>query len=225
MTLLKHLAISALLFLCAGFFPALAAPAAPALPNASPADARALAAAVADTQRGIDTRDLALFERHVAVDALLRQSATAFVNTLASGKGAQLPPALALIAATATTPEAKAALVDILTSETGRFARYGVTSGRFAGKPVPGPAPGGLIAPLLTDVSTGRKELSLAGPARRDGQSLIAPLNVKDYGNDHTYRVEMRFASTDTGWKAVEILNLDALMARLRKEAAENAAP
>lgn len=182
-----------------------------------------LASSIKDIQHAVDTRNMALLERRADLPALINQATTAFMTRLDKDANS-LPPALALMAAAANTPEARASLASLLGQEVLRFARYGVASGHFAGKAT-GTPPSGLIAPLLRDASIGRKEVSLASPSQTDPKGgRRAQINVKDYGNDRTYQAVLRFVPADDGWKAVEILNLDALMARLSREAGEAAA-
>ena len=182
-----------------------------------------LASSLSEIQTAVDTGDLPLFERRVDLPALLDQASTRFVAAL-SGKAEQLPPALALMAATANSPESRKALAALLAKELGDFVRYGVSSGHFAGKAATA-SPPGLIAPLLREASLGRKELSLVGTSAPDPKGgRRAQLKIRDHGNDRVYRVDVRFVQQYGGWKAVEIRNLPALMEKIQREAAEEAA-
>ncbi len=175
-------------------------------------------------QKAIDTQDMKAFERHVDMDSLLEQGASSVVNTLqqvGTIDTSGLPPLLALMASSIRQPEMARQVKMLLKSEVESFVRYGVTSGAFAGKK-PSGSPDGLIAPLMRDVSTGRKELKRSAAVRKEASgSYVVPAVIHDYGNGRDYRVDLRVRAEQDVWKVQEIANMDRLLEKLRKEAAE----
>ncbi len=176
-------------------------------------------------QTAIDTEDLESFEKHVDMDRLLEQGASAVVDTLQQAGSVDtsgLPPLLALMASSIQQPEMAKQIKSLLKSEAAAFVRYGVSSGAFAGRPRSGTSPDGMIAPLLRDVSTGRKELKLyAAPRRESSGMYVVPAIIHDYGNGRDYRVDLGVRSEQSGWRVWKIANMDKLVDRLKREAAE----
>ena len=109
---------------------------------------------------------------------------------------------------------------NLLVQETGTFVRSGIESGFFAGKPAAA-KPKGLLAPLFGDVSTGRKELKPRGASRKSKNAAVLPVTIHDYGNGRDYKVDLGMISNGKSWKVNRIANMDTLLARLQKEAAE----
>ena len=174
--------------------------------------------AITEVQSAIDTRDMRLFEDRVETQTLLQQGVDVFQNKMLKSHGSSLPPALALMAVTATTPQAQEMLRALLTKEARNFVRYGIESGHFAGKPVPGVKPSGLVAPLLNDASLGRKQLTVTGKPVPDGEGVRLPCALKDFGNDRTYALDLRLKRINNTWRVVGVNNLDQLVNRLSKE-------
>ncbi|WP_300686878.1 hypothetical protein [uncultured Bilophila sp.] len=180
-------------------------------------------AVLTQIQRSIDEADLPSFERHVDVDALLDQSASALIASLQrAGKvnTSGLPPMLALMVASVQDPSMAKQIKNLLVQETGTFVRSGIESGFFAGKPAAA-KPKGLLAPLFGDVSTGRKELKPRGASRKSKNAAVLPVTIHDYGNGRDYKGDLGMISNGKSWKVNRIANMDTLLARLQKEAAE----
>lgn len=180
-------------------------------------------AVLTEIQRAIDEADLPSFERYVDVDALLDQSASALIASLQrAGKvnTSGLPPMLALMVASVQDPSMAKQIKNLLVRETGTFARSGIESGFFAGKPAAA-KPKGLLAPLFGDVSTGRKELKPRGASRKSKNAAVLPVTIHDYGNGRDYKVDLGMIPNGKSWKVNRIANMDTLLARLQKEAAE----
>ena len=159
-----------------------------------------------EIQAAIDASDLAAFERRVDVDALLDQSSSALIAALQKAGQVDtsgLPPMLALMVASVQDPSMAKQIKGLLVQETGTFTRSGIESGFFAGKPKANAKPKGLLAPLFGNVSTGRKELR------------------HDFGNGRDYKVDLGMSPSGESWKVTSIANMDKLVSRLQKEAAE----
>ena len=109
----------------------------------------------------------------------------------------------------------------LLVQETGTFARSGIESGFFAGKPKADAKPKGLLAPLFGDVSTGRKELRARGASRKVNGSVVLPATIHDFGNGRDYKVDLGMVPSGQSWKVNRIANMDKLVSRLQREAAE----
>lgn len=181
-------------------------------------------AVLTEIQRAIDQADLPAFERYVDVDALLDQSTSALIASLQkAGKvdTSGLPPMLSLMVASVQDPSMAKQIKSLLVQETGTFARSGIESGFFAGKPKADARPKGLLAPLFEDVSTGRKELRPRGASRKSKDAAVLPVTIHDYGNGRDYKVDLGMVPAGKSWKVNRIANMDKLVSRLQKEAAE----
>lgn len=183
--------------------------------------------ALETVQRAIDTSDLPLFEQHVDMNALLDQGSSALVARLQKSGNldtSNLPPMLALMAASVQNPEMAKQIKQLLMQEIGSFARYGISSGMFAGKRDPNATPKGLLAPLLNDASTGRKTLKVTGKTVRDAASGSAtvPVTIHDYGNGRDYRVTLRLEPVADSWQIKKIANIDKLLSRVQKEVSKS---
>ncbi|MEG2005776.1 MAG: hypothetical protein RR014_07055, partial [Bilophila sp.] len=178
--------------------------------------------ALMTVQRAIDTSDLPLFEQYVDSNSLLEQGSSALVARLQKSGNvntAALPPMLALMVASVQNPDMAKQVKHLLKQEVGAFARYGISSGMFAGKRNQSAAPQGLLAPLLSDASTGRKTLNVTGKPVRDGVGVLVPVTIHDAGNGHKYRVKLYMEPTADSWQVKKIATMDALMSRLQREA------
>lgn len=175
--------------------------------------------------KGLDTGDMDAFERHVDMGRLIDQGASAVVASLQEAGTVDtsgLPPMLALMASSVRQPEMARQVKALLKSETASFVRYGVSSGAFAGKLRSGSSPDGLIAPLMRDASTGRKEFRLRSRAQREASgSYLVPATVHDYGNGRDYHIDLRVRAERDDWRVWEIANMDKLVSRLKKETEE----
>ena len=175
-------------------------------------------AVLKEIQTAIDASDLAAFERRVDVDALLDQSSSALIAALQKAGQVDtsgLPPMLALMVASVQDPSMAKQIKGLLVQETGTFTRSGIESGFFAGKPK------GLLAPLFGNVSTGRKELRPRGASRKVNGNVILPATIHDFGNGRDYKVDLGMSPSGESWKVTSIANMDKLVSRLQKEAAE----
>ena len=169
-------------------------------------------AVLKEIQTAIDASDLAAFERRVDVDALLDQSSSALITALQKAGQVDtsgLPPMLALMVASVQDPSMAKQIKGLL------------ESGFFAGKPKANANPKGLLAPLFGNVSTGRKELRPRGASRKVNGNVILPATIHDFGNGRDYKVDLGMSPSGESWKVTSIANMDKLVSRLQKEAAE----
>jgi hypothetical protein len=175
--------------------------------------------AVRDAQRAIDAKEADHFEQRVDVRRIL-DAATELLLAEANKPDGQLPPMLALMLSSVKESQALAALRDIIAKEAHTFVRYGVASGHFAGKPEPSVRPGGMLAPLFSDASMGRKELRVAGPSTPGGQEqALLPVELQDHGNGNTYPLLLRLQWNSPNWRIVEIVNLPDIWGQIQAEA------
>jgi len=70
-------------------------------------------------------------------------------------------------------------------------------------------------------VSTGRKELRPRGASRKVNGNVILPATIHDFGNGRDYKVDLSMSPSGESWKVTSIANMDKLVSRLQKEAAE----
>ena len=174
-------------------------------------------AVLKEIQTAIDASDLAAFERRVDVDALLDQSSSALIAALQKAGQVDtsgLPPMLALMVASVQDPSMAKQIKGLLVQETGTFTRSGIESKANA-------KPKGLLAPLFGNVSTGRKELRPRGASRKVNGNVILPATIHDFGNGRDYKVDLGMSPSGESWKVTSIANMDKLVSRLQKEAAE----
>jgi hypothetical protein len=174
--------------------------------------------AVRNTQRAIDTKNADLFDQLVDAGRILN-AATDLLLAEADKPNGNLPPLLALMLSSVRDSQALAALRTLIAQETHTFVRYGVLSGSFAGTPDHSIRPGGMLAPLFSNVSMGRKELRVAGPSAPGGQDRVfLPVELKDYGNGNTYPLLLRLQWLSPDWRIVEVVNLPDIWNRVLAE-------
>ena len=175
--------------------------------------------AVRDAQRAIDTKNADRFDQLVDTRHIL-DAASVLLLAEADKPNGRLPPLLALMLSSVKDSQALASLRALITQETHSFVRYGVLSGHFAGTPDRSVRPGGVLAPLFSDVSMGRKELRVAGPSAPIGQDqVLLPVELKDYGNGITYPLLLRLQCASPDWRIMEIVNLPDIWSRIQAEA------
>ena len=175
--------------------------------------------AVRDAQHAIDAKNADRFEQLVDIKRIL-DTATDLLLTEADKPNGRLPPILALMLSSVKDSQALASLRTLIAKETHVFVRYGVLSGNFAGTPDHSIRPGGMLAPLFSDVSLGRKELRIAGPSAPSGQDrAFLPVELKDCDNDTLYPLLLRLQWQPPDWRIVEIVNLPDIWDRIWTEA------
>jgi len=164
--------------------------------------------AVRNAQRAIDTKNADLFDQLVDTTRILN-AATNLLLAEADKPNGHLPPLLTLILSSVKDSQALTALRTLITQETHTFLRYGILSGNFAGTPDRSVRPGGMLTPLFSDASMGRKELHVAGPSAPDGQErAFLPVELKDHGNGNIYPLLLRLQRHPPDWRIVEVVNL-----------------
>ncbi|MEG2173223.1 MAG: hypothetical protein RRY29_08160 [Desulfovibrionaceae bacterium] len=181
-------------------------------------------------QQAIDIGDVALFEDHVDIDALVAAAVDYFLQDAQSPEGAaRLSPVVAMIiSSVGTSADAQKTLRGLMGREARNFVVYGVQSGHFAGEKRENVRPPeGLLAPLFADASLGRKEIRDKGAPRPAsgaggaGQDIFIAFSVYDYGNGRSYPVTGRMRLVNAHWKLVGVENLPVLVEQLRREAIE----
>ena len=132
-----------------------------------------------------------------------------------------LPPALAMIlASVGKSEQATELLRSTLSKEAGEFVRYGVRSGAYAGKSRQAEPPSGLLAPLFSDASMGRKEIQQVGRPVAESGAVYVPFTLKDHGNGNSYPVEAWLRQQDGDWKVIGLRNVRTLVRLIREESA-----
>lgn len=191
--------------------------------SAHAAQAQGPEQAVLGLQRALNTSDAALLDRWADVDGVIGQAVDVFLEDARTPEGqALLPPMLAVVLSSVdSSPQAKALVRSTLQKEAGEFVRYGVRSGKFAGKPKEASPPSGMLAPLFADASLGRKEIRTIGEAVSEKGGYYVPFTLMDYGNGNTYTVEATVRKSGEQWRITGIRNIRALMDRIRQEAVE----
>ena len=174
-----------------------------------------------EAQAAIEAKNTARFLHVVDVEGIAREAA-GFVLEKADATSLPPLPALMLSSARLGGRQALDNLRELLAQEIKAFVLYGVESGHFAGVPDRRVRPSGMLAPLLSDVSLGKKTLTPAGPESFDksGRSFL-PAILHDAGNDQSYPLLLGLGSTASGRRITEIVNLPDLWEWISAEARE----
>ncbi len=174
-------------------------------------------------QLGIDNSDPDLFAAQLDFASIMRDAVDFMVRESKKPENAAaMPPAMALVfSSIGESREARERMVGLFTSETKEFVLYGVRSGAFAGKtPAAQTRPGGFLAPLFSDASMGRKQITIKGPSSSLAEGLVSlPVNVYDHESGYNYPVTLVLRKSADGWIVERIANLDQLSRQIRKEA------
>ena len=177
----------------------------------------------AHIQAAIQNRDLDAFERNVAIDTLVSNSLEVLmrhVQSSASANSQNLPPALTVMALAASSGDTT--LRDLLRSELARFIRYGVSAGLLNGQKDSSIKPDGMLAPLLANLSTGKKILRSTGKARKDTRmsgAWLVPVEVYYLDSKHSYPFTLHAIPAGDDWQVDGITDVDALLTRMEQHA------
>lgn len=186
--------------------------------------AQSPAQALDAVQHALDTGDVALFEQHVDMDAIVGAAVDFFLADAQSPEGkARLSPVVAMVISSVSSSEdAQQGLRSLIGREARNFIVYGVQSGNFAGQSRANvPPPDGLLAPLFADASLGRKEIQRKTAPLADGKDALISFSVHDYGNGRSYPVTGRMRMVNAQWRLVQVENLPDLADQLRRESVE----
>ncbi len=175
-------------------------------------------------QYAIDSHNFELFEEYVDINRLLNQGVEYFFCSLNTIKDtSKLPPLLYLLVNTIQVPQYAAQVRSLFISELNVFIKYGVSSGLFAGHEILD-KPTGLLAPFISKISLGRKELlfsnsekALAKIYKQKGD-IAVPIQIKDYGNGRQYSVLLGMSFCNGMWKVTTIKNLPELCKKFEEE-------
>lgn len=170
----------------------------------------------------LDNGNTAAFESLIDVDAILEQALNAFLAEAQKPDNAtKLPPMLGMIMAQGASTQGGQAIRNLLLQEARAFITNGVASGSFAGRQLGSAKSHGVLAPLFSQASPGRKEIRGLGEPLAVEDGWIMPFSVHDYGNGNDYPVIGKFLSTPSGARLVSIENLDQLFQQIQKEMSE----
>ena len=149
-------------------------------------------AVLKEIQAAIDASDLAAFERRVDVDALLDQSSSALIAALQ--KAGQVD--------TSGLPPMLALMVASVQDPSMAKQIKGL-----------------LVQETGTFTRSGIESGFFAGKPKANAKpkGLLAPL----FGNGRDYKVDLGMSPSGESWKVTSIANMDKLVSRLQKEAAE----
>lgn len=177
-----------------------------------------------EIQHAIDTKNMYLFEKYVDVTTLLNQGVAYFFQTLRLAPNkANLPPLLFLLSTSAQNPNFVTEMTSFFVKEVSCFVQYGISSGLFAGSKTDIQS-STLLIPLLSEISTGRKELvlpqdiKLSTKNRQLPKKLLVPIHIKDYGNHHCYPVVLGMEMQKNIWRVTSIENLGELFRKFDQE-------
>ena len=172
--------------------------------------------------QSIDDSDVTTFEKLIDIDAILQEALKLFLAEAQKPENSsQLPPILALVVNQAVAQDSAGETVrTLILRESKAFVLNGVSSGSFAGKKaVNNNQQQGMLAPFFLDASTGKKEFRNISDAIKNGNDYIVSFNIFDHGNGETYPVIGKINQVNSIMRLVQIVNLQELFDRVRKEA------
>ncbi len=176
-------------------------------------------------QKSIDTHDIELFKKYVAVNTIIREGVHLFFHNLSSGDGYKISPSLQQLLFFTQSPESLDIVQDMLVKEIQDFVDYGICSGFFSGDIIQ-VQPKGFLAILIMKASTGRKEvlfsrdkLLLAQEQSKD--EIILPIIIKDHGNNRCYTVVVTMRQHGSIWKIDAVNNMNTLIKQMEYERTE----
>lgn len=171
----------------------------------------------------VNNGDSETFSRLVDVDGVLQQALDTFIEgTSDPALREQLPAVMTMLLTQLSDPgQTGTALRNMLLSESRAFILNGVSSGAFAGKKMKSSPATGLLAPIFSNMSTGRKEIRGVGDASPDGDSMILPFYIHDYGNEQDYGIVARFIPLGDDWQLARLENMEDLFVQLLNEASQ----
>lgn len=178
------------------------------------------AACIEEIGIAVDAADPDTFQELVDVDEVLNKALNAFIVEASKPENAvKLPPLAAmLVQQLGSTGVTGDGLRKLVVDQMRSFVLHGIASGAFAGKSVQGVQSGGLLAPLLTNASYGRKQITSIGRPKEDANDWLVPFTVYDHGNGQYYFVTGRLAQAENGLKLVEIDNIAELIGKIANE-------
>ena len=181
-------------------------------------DPKACVQAMADA---VDGADADSFARLVNMDAIVRQAVRDLSVLAEDPQTSQwLPPAITLMASKGGLKGDF--MQNFLAQEVENFVLWGVGSGSFAGTPSPNAYKAkGLLAPLFSMASVGRKEVTRIGvPTPNDKDSWLVPFTVHD-DNGRSYDVSGIVSRVDGGYVLDGVSNMKDLILQISLEAQE----
>lgn len=169
-------------------------------------------------QYAIDTQDIELFEKHVDITELLKQSIEYFFTIVSSiDNKTSLHPVLFSLSTLLSSPQCKTDITSLFVKKLYVFIQQGITSGFFAGKTSQIESEG-LLPILIGEISSGKKELMVRDEEMSMQENLyphksfvIIPIKIKDYGKDRYYYVQLGMTRQNNIWKVTTIANVKEL--------------
>lgn len=173
--------------------------------------------ALAQAAQAMDAADAEQFAQVVDIDSLARQALEEFVaqSGQLAGKGAGGVAGMLLIQGLGASPNS---LRDLLISEGRAFVLNSIASGAFAGRHVDNAPASGVLAPLFSGASMGRKAVVSVGDAQSQDDGYILPFVVHDYGNGYDYAVEGLFLEDNGILRLKGIRNMSELVRQIITE-------
>lgn len=159
-------------------------------------------------QQGIDTKNLALVEKHLDIDGVVAKGLEQLLADPEVVTEVAKNPAVAVMLALGGE-EANAALHTLLLTETREYITHGVVSGAFAGTPDKTAAPyRGLFRKAFKG---GEKDKKVFGPAKvsqREKNASLVTTTLADGTKGRVYPLTLRLQRQAGVWRVVELRNL-----------------
>lgn len=191
--------VLAVLMLCLAAVPAFAA---------SPVDA------FTQIQKGIDTKNAALVEKHLDLNAVISHGIdNAVKNPEVVRLASEYPPVAIMMALGGAD---SSAFKQFIGTEVRKFVDHGVASGAFAGKPDKNAGRfNGLLAALFRGGAGDQKVFRNAKTLKQSGKKALVAVKLFDASNGETYPLEMGLEQQKGVWRVVEISNIASLIGRM----------
>lgn len=174
-------------------------------------------AALWEAEKAAHAGDAARFEELVDINGIINAALDIFMAEAKNGS-LNLPPMLALMLGGVG---GQPALRGLLLNETRAFILNGINSGAFGGKVISSAQSQGILAPLFSNASIGRKDITSVGKPEREGKGWLVPFTVLDSGNGNFYDIVGYLEARDGQHRLLEIRNLRELFNKISAEASQ----
>ena len=174
--------------------------------------------AIITLQKGMDACDLALVEKHLDIDAVVKKGSAQVLADKEIAAEAAKHPALGLMFALGGNAAGNEALLSLLTAEAREYVEYGVQSGAFAGKEKAGHPPyQGLFSKAFRGKGKDKKSFGPVKILKQEKETAVIATTLTEGAKKRTYPLQLRLERHNAAWRVTELVNV-ADFIRQRKE-------
>ena len=171
------------------------------------------ALAVAMLQKAIDTRDMALAETYLDLDAVVKKAVDVAVADESVLREAGKDPATAIVIALGSASGANDSMREMFASEAKEYVRHGVVSGAFAGRVVEGASVyRGIFGKAFRGGEKDKKSFGPVRVIRRGKNEARLATSLVSGTKGKAYPLELALENKTGAWRIVEIVNMPALI-------------